>query len=74
MNQHTGLQHCGTTNIHQLGWTLSEMMIALAVMAILAALALPGFHHQQRQAQGLQIGLVADLVRGLVQQVQAVGE
>ena len=51
MNQHTGLQHCGAPSVCQPGWTLSEMMIALALMAILAALAMPSFNSQQRQAR-----------------------
>ena len=44
-------QHHGTPIIRQQGWTLSEMMIALALMAILAALALPSYNAQQRQAR-----------------------
>lgn len=51
MHKHAGLQHHGTPRPHQSGWTLSEMMIALALMAILAALAMPSFNQQQRQAR-----------------------
>ena len=35
----------------QCGWTLSELMISLAVMGVLAAVALPSFQVQQRQAR-----------------------
>ena len=51
MNQNTGLPYECTQRICQSGWTLSEMMIALALMAILAALAMPSFNAQQRQAR-----------------------
>lgn len=51
MNKHIAEQHHGTQIIRQQGWTLSEMMIALALMAILAALALPSYNTQQRQAR-----------------------
>ncbi len=33
------------------GWTLAELMISLALMSVLAALALPTYQQQQRQAQ-----------------------
>lgn len=33
------------------GWTLSELLISLALMAVLAAVALPTFEAQQRQAR-----------------------
>lgn len=33
------------------GWTLSELLISLALMAVLAALALPTYTAQQRQAR-----------------------
>ena len=33
------------------GWTLSELLVALALMATLAALALPSFTQQQRQSR-----------------------
>ena len=33
------------------GWTLSELMVSLALVAVLAAVALPGFQVQQRQAR-----------------------
>jgi type IV pilus assembly protein PilE len=35
----------------QQGWTLAEMLITLGLMSVLAALALPTYHHQQRQAR-----------------------
>lgn len=35
----------------QQGWTLSELMVSLAVMGVLAAVALPSFQAQQRQAR-----------------------
>ena len=37
-------QHCA-------GWTLSELLISLALMSVLAALALPAYQQQQRQAR-----------------------
>ncbi|MGV0960523.1 MAG: type IV pilin protein [Limnohabitans sp.] len=43
-------QNCATIHRHH-GWTLSELMVALALMAILAALALPSFTQQQRQSR-----------------------
>lgn len=33
------------------GWTLSELLISLALMAVLAAVALPAYTTQQRQAR-----------------------
>jgi type IV pilus assembly protein PilE len=51
MDKHTGLQYRCAQRICQSGWTLSEMMIALALMAILAAVALPSYSSQQRQAR-----------------------
>lgn len=33
------------------GWTLSELLVSLALMAVLAAVALPSFEAQQRQAR-----------------------
>ncbi len=51
MDKHTAEQHRGTPIIRHQGWTLSEMMIALALMAILSALALPSYNSQQRQAR-----------------------
>ena len=51
MDKHAIQPHHCTTRIRHTGWTLSEMMIALALMAILVALALPSFNQQQRQAR-----------------------
>lgn len=51
MGKHTGLRYRCDQRIRQAGWTLGEMMIALALMAILAALALPSYNSQQRQAR-----------------------
>ncbi|OYU31285.1 MAG: prepilin-type cleavage/methylation domain-containing protein [Comamonadaceae bacterium PBBC2] len=51
MDQNTGLTYRCAQRICQPGWTLSEMMIALAVMAILAAVAMPSFNSQLRQAR-----------------------
>jgi type IV pilus assembly protein PilE len=51
MGKHTGLRYRCAQRICQSGWTLSEMMIALALMAILAAVALPSYSSQQRQAR-----------------------
>ena len=33
------------------GWTLAELLISLALMSVLAALALPTYQQQQRQAR-----------------------
>lgn len=33
------------------GWTLAELLISLALMSVLAALALPAYQQQQRQAR-----------------------
>ena len=33
------------------GWTLTELMICLALMGVLATLAIPSFQQQQRQAR-----------------------
>jgi type IV pilus assembly protein PilE len=33
------------------GWTLSELLVSLALMAVLSAVALPAFQSQQRQAR-----------------------
>lgn len=35
---------------HQ-GWTLAELLISLALMSVLAAIALPAYQQQQRQAR-----------------------
>jgi type IV pilus assembly protein PilE len=51
MDQNAGMPYRCAQRICQSGWTLSEMMIALALMAILAALAMPSFNTQQRQAR-----------------------
>ena len=52
---HTKALHpngCNCTLRHsRRGWTLSELMIALALMSILAALAIPGYQTLQRQAK-----------------------
>ena len=40
---------CAPTS--QVGWTLSELLVSLALMAVLAAVALPTFQAQQRQAR-----------------------
>jgi type IV pilus assembly protein PilE len=39
------------TPIFQTGWTLSELLVSMALMAILMAVALPAFQAQQRQAR-----------------------
>ncbi len=41
----TPLGHCSH------GWTLAELLISLALMSVLAALALPAYQQQQRQAR-----------------------
>lgn len=51
MDRYIAEQHRVTPIVLQQGWTLSEMIIALALMAILAALALPSYNTQQRQAR-----------------------
>jgi len=33
------------------GWTLAELLISLALLSVLAAVALPTYQHQQRQAR-----------------------
>lgn len=43
-------QHCNPA-LRQTGWTLSELMVALALMAILAALAVPSFNSHVRKAR-----------------------
>lgn len=35
----------------QTGWTLSELLVSLALVAVLTAVALPAFQSQQRQAR-----------------------
>jgi len=37
--------------VHAQGWTLTELLISLALMGTLAALALPAYQQQQRQAR-----------------------
>lgn len=49
--EHAVFRHRCTPSIHLIGWTLSELLIALALMAILTALALPSYNGQQRQAR-----------------------
>ena len=36
---------------HAQGWTLSELLISLALMGVLAAVALPTYTAQQRQTR-----------------------
>ena len=36
---------------HPQGWTLTELLVTLAVVGLLAALAVPGYQKQQRQAR-----------------------
>lgn len=41
-----------TMPVHEAaGWTLSELLISLALMAVLAAVALPAYNAQQNQAR-----------------------
>lgn len=40
-----------THKLGMCGWTLSELLISLALMAILTTVALPAFNAQQRQAR-----------------------
>jgi type IV pilus assembly protein PilE len=42
-------KHTGRTNTA--GWTLTELLMALLLMAILTSIALPAFQSQQRQAR-----------------------
>jgi type IV pilus assembly protein PilE len=46
---------CSDSNAHRKhpckGWTLTELLISLALMSVLAALALPAYQQQQRQAR-----------------------
>ena len=35
----------------QTGWTLSELLVSVALLSVLAAVALPAFQSQQRQAR-----------------------
>ena len=39
------------TQVAQTGWTLSELLVSLALMAVLAAVGLPAFQAQQSQAR-----------------------
>ena len=39
------------SSAHAQGWTLTELLISLALMGTLAALALPAYLQQQRQAR-----------------------
>ena len=41
----------GASPAHTRGWTLTELLISLALMGTLAALALPAYLQQQRQAR-----------------------
>ena len=45
------LRLCGASSAHLRGWTLTELLICLALMGTLAALALPVHLQQQRQAR-----------------------
>ena len=47
----TPLSTCSTRSIRSTGWTLAELLISLALMSVLAALALPAYQQQQRQAR-----------------------
>lgn len=38
-------------NTRSPGWTLAELLISLALMSVLAAVALPAYQQQQRQAR-----------------------
>lgn len=42
---------CTGCSLRQLGWTLTEMLATLALVSLLAALAVPGYQKQQRQAR-----------------------
>lgn len=44
-------RHCKASPLHETGWTLTELLISLALMGTLAALALPAYQQQQRQAR-----------------------
>lgn len=44
-------RHGQGTPWHERGWTLTELLISLALMGTLAALALPAYQQQQRQAR-----------------------
>lgn len=37
--------------VHMSGWTLSELLVSMALMAVLAAVALPAYNAQQGQAR-----------------------
>ncbi|MCO4088713.1 MAG: prepilin-type N-terminal cleavage/methylation domain-containing protein [Limnohabitans sp.] len=43
--------HLQTDRVVHQGWTLTEMLICLALLAVLAALALPSYQEQQRKAR-----------------------
>jgi type IV pilus assembly protein PilE len=42
---------CAPAHASALGWTLSELLISLALMSVLAAVALPTYQQQQRQTR-----------------------
>lgn len=44
-------RHGGASPSREKGWTLTELLISLALMGTLAALALPAYQAQQRQAR-----------------------
>lgn len=44
-------RHTSPEKIQMSGWTLSELLISMALIAVLAAVALPTFNAQQRQAR-----------------------